>query len=128
MASPELVKEWLDKADEDLKFAGINLSEGHDFFAQICFHLQQAAEKYLKAFIVAHDLEFEKTHNLIKLLNTCSAKQPDFLSITAECERLNTVYIDTRYPVHWPTGYTKEKTLLLQGDARKIGETVKGLL
>lgn len=128
MVSPEIVKEWLDKADEDFKFASINLTEGHNFYAQICFHFQQAAEKYLKSFIVVHDLEFEKTHNLIKLLNTCSDKQPALHSITDECERLNTAYIDTRYPVHWPTGYTKEKALLLQGDAQKVAETVKGLL
>jgi len=65
---------------------------------------------------------------LIKLLNTCSDKESAFISITEECERLNTAYIDTRYPVHWPTGYTQEKAFLLQGDAQKVSETVKGLL
>jgi hypothetical protein len=38
MADPAIVKEWLDKGDEDLHFPEANLSEGSEFFAQICFH------------------------------------------------------------------------------------------
>jgi ribosome-associated protein YbcJ (S4-like RNA binding protein) len=52
MADPSIVREWLDKADEDFRFAEANLREGSEFYAQICFHFQQAAEKYLKAFII----------------------------------------------------------------------------
>ncbi len=63
MADPKLVHEWLNKADEDFNFADANLKNGSTFYAQICFHFHQAAEKYLKAFIVAYDLELEKTHN-----------------------------------------------------------------
>uniref|UniRef100_A0A831XLR9 HEPN domain-containing protein n=1 Tax=Geobacter metallireducens TaxID=28232 RepID=A0A831XLR9_GEOME len=37
------------KADDDFRFAEANLREGSEFFAQICFHFQQAAEKFLKA-------------------------------------------------------------------------------
>ncbi len=57
MADGSLVTEWLTKADEDFDFARVNLEERKNFFAQICFHFQQAAEKYLKAFIVAKELE-----------------------------------------------------------------------
>lgn len=51
MVDRVLVREWLEKAEEDLEFARINLEEGKVFFAQICFHFHQAAEKYLKAYI-----------------------------------------------------------------------------
>lgn len=51
MVDASLVTEWLTKAAEDLEFGRINLEERKNFFAQICFHFQQAAEKYLKAFI-----------------------------------------------------------------------------
>jgi len=100
MADPKVVKEWLDKADEDFNFARINLEEDNKFYSQICFHFQQAAEKYLKAFIVAYDLEFEKMHNLIILLKICGKKESSLLSLKDKCELLNTAYIDTRYPVH----------------------------
>ncbi len=49
MADLKIVNEWLSKADEDFHFAVANLKEGSNFYAQICFHFQQAAEKYLKA-------------------------------------------------------------------------------
>lgn len=114
MADPKVVREWLIKADEDFDFARINLEEGTNFYAQICFHFQQASEKYLKSYIIAFDLEFEKMHNLMNLLKICVKKEPYLLSLMDKCELLNTAYIDTRYPVHWPTEYTKEKALKLQ--------------
>ena len=128
MADPKIVREWLHKADEDLNFARINLEEGNNFYAQICFHFHQAAEKYLKSFIVAYVLEFEKTHNLMNLLTACSSIDTSLLSLMEECERLNTAYIDTRYPVHWPTDYTKEKASKLRSDAEKIAHAIKTAL
>ena len=67
MADPKVVREWLNKADEDFEFA-ISVIEDSNFFSQICFHFHQAAEKYLKSFVVAWDLEFKKIHDLPVLL------------------------------------------------------------
>jgi HEPN domain-containing protein len=61
MAEPRLIDEWLKKAEEDYQFAA-SVREDSTFYAQICFHFHQAAEKYLKAFIVARDLDFQKIH------------------------------------------------------------------
>jgi len=128
MADPKVVREWLAKADEDFDFARITLEEGNTYFAQICFHFQQAAEKYFKAFIVAYDLEFEKMHNLIQLLKICAKKEPSLQSLMEQSELLNTAYIDTRYPVHWPIDYSKEKSVKMQEAAGKIAQTLKGIL
>jgi HEPN domain-containing protein len=125
MADPKIVREWLQKANEDFDFAEINLEEGKNFYGQISFHFHQATEKYLKSFIVAYDLEFEKTHNLMNLLRVCSSQDASLLSLMEECERLNTAYIDTRYPVHWPTDYSKDKAIGLKNDAEKIGRAIK---
>jgi len=43
----------VDKGRGGFAFAKVNLEERKPFFAQICFHFHQAAEKYLKAFIIA---------------------------------------------------------------------------
>ncbi len=67
MADPLIVTEWLDKADEDFDFAEVNLRTGNGFCAQICFHFQQAAEKYLKAYIIHKGLAFERVHDLLHL-------------------------------------------------------------
>jgi HEPN domain-containing protein len=128
MADPTIVREWLDKADEDFNFAKINLEERDNFYPQICFHFHQAAEKYLKSFVVAYDLEFEKSHSLMNLLVTCSSMDASLLSLMEECQRLNTAYIDTRYPVYWPTDYTKEKAAMFKSDAEKIARAIKAAL
>lgn len=108
MADPAIVREWLDKAEEDFRFAEANLREGSEFYAQICFHFQQAAEKYLKAYIINNNLDFGKVHDLVHLLRTCAAHDPSFNDLKEDCVLLNSAYIETRYPVHWPTNYTKK--------------------
>jgi hypothetical protein len=50
MAALRIVKEWIQKADEDFYFAKSCLQEGRPYYAQICFHFHQAAEKYLKSY------------------------------------------------------------------------------
>ncbi|PKL46484.1 MAG: hypothetical protein CVV39_07145 [Planctomycetes bacterium HGW-Planctomycetes-1] len=75
MKPSEIAKEWLQKAQEDYGFASASL-EDTEYFAQICFHFQQAAEKYLKAFIVANKLEFRAVHNLLELLDICKKQYP----------------------------------------------------
>ena len=47
MAESQLVDECLKKAEEDYAFAA-SVLEDSTFYAQICFHFHQAAEKYLK--------------------------------------------------------------------------------
>ena len=78
MADPAIAREWLAKADEDFLFAEANLRDGSEFYAQLCFHFQQAAEKYLKAYIIGKGLPFDRVHDLVHLLKTCSAHKPEF--------------------------------------------------
>jgi HEPN domain-containing protein len=125
MAEPAIVKEWLEKADEDFNFAAANLREESGFYAQLCFHFQQAAEKYLKAYIIGKELPFDRVHDLVHLLKTCSTHTPSFKELLEECIFLNAAYIETRYPVHWPTDYTKETTEQAHLAASKIAITVR---
>ena len=109
MVDAEIVREWLEKADEDFEFAHLNLQGKKPFYAQICFHFHQAAEKYLKAYIIAHELEFVKIHDLWMLLRTCLSKDPSLEKLREACEYLNAFYVETRYPVHWPTNFSYEE-------------------
>jgi len=45
-----------------------------------CFHAQQAAEKYIKAYLTAHEIDFPFSHNLEKLIEMCAQRDPSFLS------------------------------------------------
>ncbi len=109
MVDEKIVQEWINKADEDFDFARINLEEEKQFFPQICFHFSQSAEKYLKAFILANGLKFKKIHDLVFLLKECCEIDPSLEELNDDCENLTTHYIETRYPVHWPTNFSKEE-------------------
>ena len=128
MAKPEIIEEWLKRANEDFEFAFSNLKDRSQFHSHICFHFHQAAEKYLKAFIIAHDLELEKIHDLLKLLKTCQAKDPTLSCLRKSCEFLNPFYIETRYPTHWPICYSKEEAQKAKDAAQKIAKTIIDLL
>jgi HEPN domain-containing protein len=67
------VKEWIDIAEEDLLLAkkGLLISSGISYRI-ICFHSQQSAEKYVKAFLIFHRVDFPYTHNITTLLDLCS--------------------------------------------------------
>ncbi len=123
----EIVQEWLRKADEDYGFASASI-EHNEYYAQICFHFQQAAEKYLKAFIIANKIEFRSIHNLLELFKLCREKNVEVKEVEQDCRYLNPFYIDTRYPVHWPTHYDKDVAVKARESTTKIRDCVKALL
>lgn len=127
MGDPRLVREWSDKAEEDFGFAASVFKES-PYFAQICFHFHQAAEKYLKAYVIAYDLEFEKIHDLPILLRICIQQDPGLQIIFDDCKFLNRYYIEARYPVHWPTSYDKEETQKAKFAAEHIRDTIRDRL
>jgi HEPN domain-containing protein len=55
---------WLEKAEIDLRAAGVLAGSSDPILEAAAFHCQQAAEKALKAFLVWHDVPFRRTHSL----------------------------------------------------------------
>jgi HEPN domain-containing protein len=76
----------------------------------ICFHCQQAAEKYLKGFLFQNRIEPLKTHNLQKLLGLCEELNMEFGAILHQCSVLNTFSVIPRYP---------DEFQITEGDAEK---------
>jgi HEPN domain-containing protein len=125
MADADIVREWLVKADEDFEFASVILAEGKPFSPQICFHFQQAAEKYLKACTILYDLEFRKTHDLTLILKNLLVCNQGFEKFREDVEFLSVFYIDTRYPVHWPVSYSRDEAQKAREAASRIREFVR---
>jgi len=122
-------EEWLEKAEEDYNFACRNLADFTiPFFSQICYHFQQAAEKYLKAYIVAYELEFKKIHDLTELLRICQKKEPSFSSLSSACEFLTDFYIETRYPVPWPVRVSREEAKKARKYTKDIRDFIRKIL
>lgn len=67
--TPELLRKWIDKADNDLQAASHLLTLGKEGPTDtICFHAQQCIEKYLKALLIVRRIAFPKTHDLHALM------------------------------------------------------------
>lgn len=73
----DLVKSWLRKADSDLTNARLCLG-AEKSLDTVCFHAQQAAEKYLKAYLSHYQISFPPLHNLEKLIELCLSKDAVF--------------------------------------------------
>ncbi|MFH1213364.1 MAG: HEPN domain-containing protein [Candidatus Neomarinimicrobiota bacterium] len=69
-----LVEAWLLKAEHDLGTARIIYQHLPEYYDTICFHCQQAVEKYLKALLVHLNVEFRPLHQLTYLLDLLSEK------------------------------------------------------
>ena len=94
----DLVQRWLKKARRDLIVALNELSRSEPLTDIICFHAQQAAEKYLKAYLVWAEIDFPKTHVLEQLVLLAGQKDPGFLTLKDEVPLLTPYAVETRYP------------------------------
>lgn len=94
----EYLSRWLRRADRDLQVAENELHTvtGDVVTEAVCFHAQQAVEKYLKAYLVSRQVKFTRTHNLELLQKQCSDSDPDFSIL--ELTRLSFYAVEVRYP------------------------------
>jgi HEPN domain-containing protein len=92
----QYIKQWILKANEDLLVVE-RLTENEIVApSAVCFHCQQAVEKYLKAFLISHDVEIRRTHNIEFLLTECCDINPIFSEI--DPKNLSDYGVDVRYP------------------------------
>ncbi|GAB6391059.1 MAG: HEPN domain-containing protein [Treponematales bacterium] len=94
-----IAAEWRRYADEDLRTAehmAKNMWPTPDHI--ICFHCQQAVEKYLKGFLILNDVEPDRTHDLDLLWDSCVKYNAAFVEIEAACSNLTRYGVQPRYP------------------------------
>ena len=92
------ISEWLIFADEDYFTAGNLLKDENLYTRSICFHCQQATEKYLKAYIVQLNLPIIKTHNLGILVSHINSIDNGIEEIAAIAVSLTDYAVSVRYP------------------------------
>jgi HEPN domain-containing protein len=103
MRSPEQVKwdfvqQWLSKARKDLRAASVLLAADLDDYENVGFHAQQAAEKFIKAFLVRHQIEFPKTHDIAVLRGLVAQVEQRTSERLAPAEVLTPYGVTFRYP------------------------------
>ncbi|NPU99936.1 MAG: HEPN domain-containing protein [Brevinematales bacterium] len=75
-----IIERWKYKADVDIRTIESLLENNSGITESVCFHAQQAVEKYLKLFLVSREITPPKTHNIRLLLNECETLHSDFSS------------------------------------------------
>jgi HEPN domain-containing protein len=94
----EHILAWINKADHDLGSAKIIYLNLPDYFDTIAFHCQQAVEKYIKAVLVHREVEFERSHDLIYLLELLPGDIKVNMEQYKKAVSLNGYSVQIRYP------------------------------
>lgn len=98
----EQVRQWLAKAEQDYALTCHLLENRTSFFSAIGFHAQQSVEKFLKALLTHHEIEFPKTHSITHLLSLLSTIDPSLAASLVDTELLSAYGVESRYPGDLP--------------------------
>jgi HEPN domain-containing protein len=85
------------------------------------FFLQQALEKFLKAFLLAKGWSLRRIHDLEALLDEAAVHDPDLEQFRAACQRITSYYPIERYPLVASAG-------LSETEVRQSLEAVRALV
>ena len=91
--SPDDPQEWLNRARSNLVPAQAILPGV--YLEDLCFNAQQAAEKAIKAVLIARGVDFPLVHDLAQLLTLLDQEIPPDIAAAARLTRFAAV---TRYP------------------------------
>ena len=99
--------DWLRLAERDWRRVERVLGEQYPELAGFC--LQQAVEKFLKAFLLSHGWPLRRIHDLGALLDEAIIYDASFEDFRAVCQKITAFYFVERYPWVVETGMTEEE-------------------
>jgi HEPN domain-containing protein len=95
----ELTREWIVKAEGDWRTANREMrARRAPNYDAVCFHSQQCAEKYLKAFLQEHGHPISRIHDLNQLLELCLVYDGTLELHRDLLKELTRYAIEFRYP------------------------------
>jgi HEPN domain-containing protein len=118
----EIAALWKSKADNDLKTVDQILENDDPVTEAVCFHCQQAAEKYLKMFLVRHMIKPPRTHDVGLIVTECAKIDPSFAEL-ADCAYLTDYAVEARYPDDFFVP-AREDMVKADADARRVRDFV----
>lgn len=111
--------DWLRIAEKDLARVERSLDDCDPELAGFC--LQQAIEKFLKAFLLTKGWRLRRIHDLEALLDDAVTHNPELERFRVTCERITKYYVIERYPLMAGSGLT-------EGEVRASLEAVRELV
>jgi len=104
-----VTREWIEKAEGDYRVAASQWRVEEPVYDALCFHAQQCAEKYLKAWLVERGADFPKTHDLEALAKLCLPSLLDLVLLMDDLRFLTSFAVEIRYPGIFATRQDAEK-------------------
>jgi len=89
---------WFAKAQNDLLSIENNISAERVPWDVVTYHAQQAAERYLKGFLVHRRSVPPKIHDLARLLDLCAHHDESLERLRSDCIELTDAGFRSRYP------------------------------
>ena len=120
-------REWLEKAEGDLKVARREAQTTDPVYDAVCFHAQQCAEKYLKALLEEHNVIFPRIHDLVALLNLSGGLIPELDPLKPRLAHLSVFGIASRYPGVKADRQVAEEAMTTVEEVRAVVRTKFGL-
>ena len=93
-----LTREWVRKAEGDLRAARELYAAGQRLHDAVCFHCQQAAEKYFKALLQELATRPPRTHDLVQLLDLVVPHHKELRNLRRSVRALTRYAVEYRYP------------------------------
>lgn len=118
---------WVEKAEEDWITANTMMKRHKVFTGVVCYHLQQCAEKYIKAIIIHKDSTFPKTHDLNALSDISEANGILIGMTESDLETLTGYAVTARYPSADPSTEDMREALHIAKAIRKFSRIFLGL-
>lgn len=122
---PDLVGEWQGKAQEDFSVAAGLLRRRKVPADIVCFHCQQAVEKWLKALSQRDGIRFSKVHSLVALAAPLHPAYPQLELMGDDLRRLTLYAVIFRYP---GSHATKEDAKKAVAAARRVRTAILGIM
>ncbi len=119
-------KDWLALAEKDLVRVRRSLRDRDPELAAFC--LQQAVEKFLKAFLLSKGWKLRRIHDLEALLDDAMVHDPSLDQFRNACQKITNYYVVERYPLAVETEFTEEEIRAsLEAAGRLIEKMRKGM-
>jgi len=93
---PDDPREWLNRAHSNLRRAGLRVPGV--YLEDLCFDAQQAAEKAIKAVLIAAEIAFPLIHDIARLLTLLEQAGEEVPPPVAAATELSPFAVTTRYP------------------------------
>jgi HEPN domain-containing protein len=113
----DLVKQWVQKAEEDWEAAQLLVSHQTQA-AATCFHCQQCAEKLLKSALLAAGHAIPKVHDLSLLSSLLSERAPHWTWDSDALEDLTSGAVASCYPGYAIDSNDAAESILQAGELR----------